>query len=43
MDFNPDLSKQAQEIVFTRKTHKISHPKLNFNNSTVVQGICQNI
>ena len=41
MAFNPDLSKQAQEIVFSRKTHKISHPKLNFNNSPIVQGICQ--
>ena len=39
--FNSDLSKQAQEIVFSRKTHKINHPKLNFNNSLVVQGICQ--
>ena len=32
MAFNPDLSKQTQEIVFSSKTHKISHPKLNFNN-----------
>ena len=39
--FDPDFSKQAQEIVFSRKTHKISHPKLNFNNSPVVQGTCQ--
>ena len=41
MAFNPDLSKQVQEIVFSRKTHKISHPKLNFNNSPVVQSTCQ--
>ena len=41
MAFNPDLSKQAQEIVFSRKTHKINHPKLNFNNLPIVQGICQ--
>ena len=39
--FDPDFSKQAQEIVFSRKTHKISHPKLNFNNSPVVQSTCQ--
>ena len=39
--FDPEFSKQAQEIVFSRKTHKISHPKLNFNNSPVVQGTCQ--
>ena len=41
MAFNSDLSKQAQEIVFSHKTHKISHPKVNFNNSLVVQSTCQ--
>ena len=41
MAFNPDLSKQAQEIVFSGKTHKISHPKVNFSNSPVVQSTCQ--
>ena len=41
MAFNLNLSKQAQEIVFTLKTHKISHPKVNFNNSHVVQSTCQ--
>ena len=41
MAFNPDLSKQVQEIVFSRKTHKIRHPILNFNNSPIVQSICQ--
>ena len=30
-----------QEIVFSLKTYKISHPKLNFSNSSVVQGTCQ--
>ena len=39
MAFNPDLSKQAQEIVFSRKTHKVSHP--NFNNLCVVQNTYQ--
>ena len=39
--FNHDLSKQAQEIVFSHKTHKISHPKLNFNNSPDVQSTSQ--
>ena len=41
MAFNPDLSKQAQEIAFSRKTHKLSHLKLYFNNSPVVQSTCQ--
>ena len=37
MSFNPDPSKQAQEIIFRRKTKKISHPSLRFNNSIVSQ------
>ena len=37
MSFNPDLSKQAQEIIFSRKTKTISHPSLRFNNSIVSQ------
>ena len=37
MSFNPDLSKQVQEIAFSCKTHKTSHPKVNFNNSPAVQ------
>ena len=41
MAFNPDLSEQPQEIVFSHKPHKISHPKVNFNNSTVVQSTYQ--
>ena len=30
MSFNPDLCKQALEIIFIRKTMKISHPLLHF-------------
>ena len=37
MSFNPDPSKQAQEIIFSRKTKKICHPLLCFNNSIVLQ------
>ena len=37
MSFNLDPSKQAQEIIFSRKTKKISHPLLRFNNSIVSQ------
>ena len=37
MSFNRDPSKQAQEIIFSRKTKKISHPLLHFNNSIVSQ------
>ena len=35
MSFNPDPSKQTQEIIFSRKTKKIFHPSLRFNNSIV--------
>ena len=41
MAFNPDLSKQVQKIVFSRKTHTISHPKVNFNNSPAVESTYQ--
>ena len=29
--FDPDLSKQAQEVIFSRKTNKINHPNTTFN------------
>ena len=32
MIFNPDLSKQAQEVIFRRKIKKLLHPTLLFNN-----------
>ena len=32
MIFNPDLSKQAQEVIFNRKIKKLLHPTLLFNN-----------
>ena len=33
MSFNPDLSKPAQVVIFSRKTKKEYHPPLAFNNS----------
>ena len=36
MSFNPDKSKQAQEVIFSRKTEKIIHPPTIFNNMPVV-------
>ena len=36
MSFNPDLNKQAQEVIFSRKLNKSSHPKIFFNNAPVV-------
>ena len=32
MIFNPDLSKQAQEVIFIRTNQKLIHPTLLFNN-----------
>ena len=35
MIFNPDPTKQAQKIIFSRKTSQRHHPGLMFNNSIV--------
>ena len=32
---NPDLNKQAQEVIFSRKLNKSSDPKIFFNNALV--------
>ena len=37
MIFNPDLTKQVQEVIFSRKLNKPVHPYLNFKNSQVSQ------
>ena len=37
MIFNTDLTKQAQEVIFSRKINKPVHPNLTFNNSQVGQ------
>ena len=31
ISFNPDLSKQAQEVIFSRKIKKTNHPVLDNN------------
>ena len=35
--FNPDRSKQTQEIIFSRKLKKVTHPPLLFSNNNVSQ------
>ena len=35
MNFNPDTSKQAQEVLFSRKVKVTAHPQLVFNNNPV--------
>ena len=42
MRFNPDPTKQAQEVIFSRKTTKKIHPKLLFNNIPVSKADSQN-
>ena len=37
MIFNPDLTKQAQEVIFSRKPNKSVHPSLTFHNPQVSQ------
>ena len=41
MIFNADLSRQAQKIIFSRKTNKISHPTTTFNTVPVACIPCQ--
>ena len=41
MSFNPDKSKQAQEVVFSRKTQRVIHPPAIFNNIPAVLSSCQ--
>ena len=41
MNFNPYPTKQAQEVIFSHKTKKLTHPPLVFNNGNVSQSIYQ--
>ena len=43
MIFNPDLSKQAQEVIFSRKVNKLLHPTILFNNIPLRNSLFQNI
>ena len=37
MSFNPDPRKQAQEVIFSRKSKRSTHPPLVFSNNNVCQ------
>ena len=41
MNFNPDSTKQAQEVIFSRKAKEICYPPLVFNNTNVSQSSSQ--
>ena len=41
MSFNPNKSKQAQEVIFSHKTQRVIHPPAIFNNMPVLHSSCQ--
>ena len=41
MLFNPDVTKQAQEVIFSRKSNKTDHPVVFFNEAPVAKASCQ--
>ena len=41
MLFNPDITKQAQAVIFSRKNTKIEHPIVYFNEVSVAHTTCQ--
>ena len=43
MGFNPEPSKQTQEVMFSRKIKKLSHSSLIFSNNNVLQASSQKL
>ena len=41
MSFNPDVSKQTQEVIFSKRTKKLFHPTVLFNNIPVERSTVQ--
>ena len=41
MLFNPDVTKQAQEVIFSRKSNKTDHPVVYFNEAPIAKASCQ--
>ena len=41
MSFNPEVTKQAQEVIFSCKNKKVTHPTVYLNNSLVTQSSSQ--
>ena len=41
MSFDPDITKQAQEITFSRQKNDTSHPGLHFNNARILRQFVQ--
>ena len=40
MSFNPDITKQAQKVIFSRKSKKTDHPTVYFNHAPVAYTNC---
>ena len=43
MKFNPDTTKQAQELIFSRKMQTTNHPALFLNENVVLQTTLQKL
>ena len=41
MSFNPEVTEQAQEVVFSCKSQKVTHPIVHFKNFPVIQNSSQ--
>ena len=41
MSFNPDVSKQAQEVIFSKKAEKLLYPTVLFSNLPVQRSTVQ--
>ena len=41
MMFNPNITKQAQEVVFSQKAVRLFHPQLHFNEVPVERSVSQ--
>ena len=40
MSFNPDITKQAQEVIFSRKSKKTGHPRVHFSHALIAHTNC---
>ena len=43
MSFNPDINKQAQEVIFSRRLQKSNHHSLKFNGTSFTQSTLGNV
>ena len=41
MSFNPDVSKQVQEVIFSKKAQRLFHPTVLYNNIPVQHSTVQ--